>query len=449
MIGVRTPATSRRTTSAVALGFAVVATLLVLSRPATAQEITIDLTPPERIAGHVIQSTVGAAFPDGVEVRLMVVDAAENLLEEQTQAVAADGAFEFDEYPRDDGTRYRLQVQYGNLLRTVNVEDSLTPDDIGLRIYETTNSLDSLSVGTHAIIVPRVDGRSRLMGVLELVELVNDGDRTFVPDLTTSGTGMPDLVRFALPPGYQELSIESDLPTGSVIEIDRGFALSNAVPPGEFSLLFSYAVEYGGDSITFDRTLPLGARELRLLVPPSLGDVSGDGLAIADETQLGETQYRVLRGDGYEVGASLEIRFTGLPQPSFVESVADFVGRSALTTIGIPALAALAMAALLAYVFLFRSRQQSAAAALQGAERQAVVDEIAALDERYEGGEFEDEEYDRLRALLVDRILGRPATEPEEDSAVYEDESDADDEEEDEDPEEETEDEQEDESVER
>ena len=87
MIGVRTPARSRRTTRAVALGFALAATLLILSRPATAQEITVDLTPPERIAGHVIQSTEGAAFPDSVEVRLMVVDGAENLLEEQTQAV--------------------------------------------------------------------------------------------------------------------------------------------------------------------------------------------------------------------------------------------------------------------------------------------------------------------------------------------------------------------------
>ena len=323
------------------------------------------------------------------------------------------------------------------------MEDALNPEDIGLLIYETTSSLDGLSVGTHAIIVPRVDGRTRLMGVLELVELVNDGDRTFVPNLTDPEAGMPELMRFSLPPGYQELNIESDLPTGSVIEIDRGFALSNAVPPGEFSLLFSYAVEYGGDSITFDRTLWLGARELRLLIPPTSGDVSGDGLEQVDETQLGETQYRVFKGSEYPAGAALRIRFTGLPQPTFVESIAEFLGRSALTTIGIPALAALAMAALLAYVFFFRSRQRAGAAALQGAERQAVVEEIAALDDRYEADEFEDEEYDRLRARLVNRILGRVETDDDEDEA------DLDEEEEDEDPEEETEDEQENESVER
>ena len=51
-----------------------------------------------------------------------------------------------------------------------------------------------------------------------------------------------------------------------------------------------------------------------------------------------------------------------------------------------------------------------------------MVEEIAALDERYEASEFEDEEYDRLRAKLVDRILGRAATDEDDDEEAARDE---------------------------
>lgn len=360
---------------------------------------------PDRVAGHVVQGTGDAEVPAGLEVTLRVIDAQGSLVDERTETIDADGTFSFADLPNQADNRYQLVVVYGNIRRTVAVEDALNPENIDLYVYEPTDALDDVTVLTHAIIIPRVDGRSRVMGVLELVELSNIGDRTFVPNISGSSAGMPQVVLFALPKGFQELSIESDLPTGSVLETELGFALTNAVPPGEFSIMFSYAVEYDGDSFEFARTMTLGAREVRILMPPSAGIVSGDGLSPQEDAQLGETSYRVLRGLDYPRDERMTIRFSQLPQPSFIETIANFTGRSAWTTIGVPTVAAAAMAGLLAYVFLFRKHRRDAFGTISPGQRRRLVSEIAALDNRYESGEVDDDEYDRLRDALVGKAL--------------------------------------------
>jgi hypothetical protein len=371
---------------------------------------------PDRIAGNVIQASSGAEIPNGKEVTLVTYDGSNIPVGEQSVAVGADGAFEFNEFPKTEGYRYELQTLHGDLRQTVRVEDALDPTGIGLRIFETTATLEGISATSHVTIIPRVDGRDQLMGVLELVEISNGGDRTFIPDLENPAPdGIPQLLRFSLPPGYEELTVDADLPTGNVLEIKTGFAMSNAVPPGDFRILYSYVIGYDGASIIFDRSLGFDVFEYRILMPPTYGNVSSEGFEVVGDELLGDTNYRVFQRDDLSSTDRLEIVFTDLPEPSTLQSFQNFVGGSAWATIGTPAAAAAIMAILLGYVFFYHNRNRPAYS-VGGLRRGELVEQIAELDALHDADEIDDEEYAEERLELFDRAIDAPeGDEPEPD----------------------------------
>jgi uncharacterized membrane protein len=390
---------------------AIVLFALLLAVPTTialAQEPPPEVQPlptPDRIAGDVIQVSSGADVPNGLEVTLITYSGTGSPISEKSVAVGADGAFEFTGFQKGDGYRYELVTNHGNLLQTVRVEDAINAEEIGLRIFETTPDLDGISVTTHVMIVPRVDGKDRIMGVLELVQISNGGDRTFVADLANPAPdGLPRLLRFSLPSGYEDLTVDSDLPSGTVLEIETGFALSNAVPPGDFRILYSYTSRYDGSETVFSRGLPNDVHEYRVLLPDEAGTASAPGFFESGTETLGETTYKVLTRTGIPSGERFEISFTDLPEPTTFQSIQNILGGSTWATIGVPAAAAIAMAVLLGYVFIYRPRRQPRFAP-GTAGREALVKEIADLDRRYEAGEIDDETYAAERQALFDLAL--------------------------------------------
>ena len=49
-----------------------------------------------------------------------------------------------------------------------------------------------------------------------------------------------NFIRFSLPEGFFDLYVETDLPSGNLIEIPQGFALTSEVPSGDSNIIFSY-----------------------------------------------------------------------------------------------------------------------------------------------------------------------------------------------------------------
>ena len=427
----RTGATLRRIVVGIIVLAVAGATILGLPLAAVAQDpppvrsldtqdfqVVGPLPTPDRIAGHVSQGTQDGPIPAAHDVTLITIDGDDIAIDDATVQTATDGSFEFTGFPQGEGYRYRLTTLYGNLQQTVNVEDALNADSITLLVYETTSVLESIAATTHVTIVPRVDGKTQLMGVLELIEISNGGDKTFIADLQNPAPdGMPQLLRFGLPEGFDELTVDSDLPSGNVLEINTGFALSNAIPPGDFRVLFSYVIEYDGSEVVLDRSLPFDVHEYRVLMPPVFGTAEGAGFAATDDQQLGDTNYRVLQGSGFAMGDRIRITFTGLPEPGFTQRLQNFVGDNALVTFGLPLIAVAVMGAMLIYVFFVRDRRKVATSA-GGVSREQLVAEIAALDKRHDAGEVEEDEYTGRRQNLFDQALGaEPVSEDAKDQA--------------------------------
>ena len=113
----------------------------------------------------------------------------------------------------------------------VDVLPDNAEEEVTLTVYNSTTSLDEISVTTYSMVIPVIDGSTGVLGVLAAVNLVNSGDTVYLADLTDPALTGFKLLRFNLPEGYQELTVESDLPSGNVMEISTGFAISNPVPP--------------------------------------------------------------------------------------------------------------------------------------------------------------------------------------------------------------------------
>ena len=359
---------------------------------------------PEIISGRVINGTAGAAVPDGLEVVLLTLDEGKaQIVDRDSAFVDEEGRFEFTEFPTAPGLTYRVAANDGLFTPSVDVSDAADWSNIELVVYERTKALDDLWVSSYSLLVPSIDARSRTMGVLGAIDLRNEGDTVWLPDLTDPALTGLQLLRFSLPAGFSDLSVESDLPPGNVMEIGTGFALSTPAPPGEFNILFSFLLAYDGNGFEFPLNLPFGADEVRFMMPEEGITITGEGLGPPRTTVVNDRTFTIVEGSGFERGTRINVTFDGLPSPTFVERAVDYFGDRAY----IPILAWLVGAAflsLLAFAFI-RARNRPPTAE---PTRRELVEAIAALDDLRDAGEIEADEYTGKREELMRKALNAP-----------------------------------------
>ena len=303
-----------------------------------------------------------------------------------------DGAFRF-EFEYDPAFAYGVSVRYQNTVYGTDLDLSNgSPDPVALTVYESTSDDGVISARSASILLAAADGGARTVSALEIVRLANDSDTAYVP-----GEGVMELLRFGLPEGASELTLDTRLIGADFIQVDRGFALLASVPPGEYDVMFSYKFPYESDEFTLSKTYRYGADSARALAAEEVMAIESDELGEPKSERIGERAYRVLEADGFTRGAAVSIRLSGLPTPGAAE-------RAGARLDGIrfeyaaPVALALLMAGLLAYGAIWRSGARSAAAqpAHQPAAR-ADSDADANLDD-----DPDDDESAVVRAMIAD-----------------------------------------------
>jgi uncharacterized membrane protein len=304
--------------------------------------------------------------------------------------------------------------------------------NVRITIYDDTRSLDDITLSSYVMMVPTIDARTRQAGVLTVINVNNTGDRIWIPDLTDPNLTGLDLLRFNLPEGFSDLSIESELPTGNILEIDTGFAITNPIPPGEAAILTSYILPYEGDGFEFNLKTPYGIDQIRMLLPDGGGEITADGLGTIESVVVAESVFNSVEGENFAVGGEINIKFSGLPQPTPLQSLSDFFqGRTYV--IVIIWIVGVALLLILGYA-MYSSRKSSDLESDdddEPASRADIVAEIAALDEEFEAKNIDEDEYNDQRDALKRLALeldenSSPEAETPEDEDVVSDESDAD-----------------------
>ena len=364
-------------------------------------------SPPESILGKVSNGTDGGVVPTDLQVILMSIDLGSNsIIEQETTTVDQDGIFRFDNLVSGPGLSYRVVVNHGTFTPSVDMANVENWQNVRLSIFDETKSLEDITVSSYVMMIPTIDARSRQVGVLTVINVDNRGDTVWVPDLTDPALTGLDLLRFNLPKGFSDLAIESQLPTGNILEIDTGFALTNPVPPGEAAILISYILRYEKDSFDFNLKLPYGADQVRILLPDEGGTISAEGFGAGESVVVAEKMFNQYQGEDYAAGVELLTTFSELPQPTTLQKLSDFFkGRTYV--IAIISVVGIALLSILGYA-MFSSRKNSDLSSDDDDDvisRADVIAEIAALDEEFEANNIDEDDYNERRDELKRLVL--------------------------------------------
>ena len=372
--------------------------LLGLPQPSVyAQDMTT-------VQGVISNGTPGAEIPVDLTVTLDVYRLGERI--ESTNTVSdASGNFSFEGVPGGFGIGYILSAQYAGGFYFFEKDFPLPPEPVELLVYESASDGEAVRVKVHTLVVNGADADTGLMNVLALVGLENSGDHTFVPDAPQAG--MMSFLRFSLPPLAGEVDVQSNLRGGSVIQIDLGFAMTTPIPPGSYEIAYTYQAAYEGGKLSYTQSFPFGADTFRVLLLSGLGSVSGDGLEETEPATLGDQDYIQLEAKDMDVGARVDLEFSGLPQPPLWKRWQKSASQEGFVQIAIPSAFGVALLSLLGYALLQRREPAVAVAGALGdpAQRSALVEAMARLDDSFQRRELEEGEYLQQRRALKDQAL--------------------------------------------
>ena len=249
---------------------------------------------PALISGEVVNGTPGGE-PHAERLVVLHVLMQDGDQDFRSVATDANGAFSFADVPVAEVLGYLLVATHRGVDYTLEILPGEPLTGLELKIYETTDSLEDIGIVLDSVMIADWDVPNRTLSVLELVQLENNGSATFVPDLSQPASMA--FLRFALPSDARDLQVQTQLPQGQVLQVDRGFAVTSAVPPGQHGMAFTYTAPYQGDRLDFSRRFSLGAQAFRILMPVDLGSATGSALSSGDNTRIGDTDYRVLQAE--------------------------------------------------------------------------------------------------------------------------------------------------------
>ena len=408
---------SRQPVRAVAILSVII--FLVATTAGSRQQVAAQEFPTE-INGRVVQGTAGSEVPAGLKVVLLVVDELrQEIISTQDTLIGTNGEFNFTDFVSGPGLSYRVAADNGKHTPSVDLKPGESSfSDVEIKIFDSTESFDDIRISNYLMLVPSIDRVSRLIGVLGVITLVNGGDKVWIADLENPQLTGLDLLRFNLPEGFSDLSVESILPAGDILQIPTGFALTNPVPPGEFDILITYVVNYTGDFLEFPLRLAYGADQVRIIMPEGAATVSGLGIGPSEGAIIDGAAYSVVNGENYERDSRLDLTFGSLPTPSLLERTQLFFeGRDYIVVIA--GVAGAAMLGLLVYAYFFAQQRKNLSQAgslasypeYEGLQRTAIVEAIALLDQQHADDEIDAAEYSARRAVLTQAALSARVTE--------------------------------------
>jgi len=391
------------------LALVLITSLLVMSQLQSAGlPVASAQSPPDEILGIIVNGTDGGVVPENMEVLLMSIDLASNqIIEQESTTVDEDGIFRFSNLVSGPDLSYRVVANAGVYTPSIDMRGVENWSNVRINIYNPTTSLEDINLDSYVLMVPSIDAKGRQAGILTVINVNNTGDRIWMPNIDDPNLTGLDLLRFNLPAGFTDLAVESELPPGYILEIDTGFAMTNPIPPGASAILVSYIISYEADGFDFTLKLPYGADQVRMLLPEDAGLIKAAQLGSLESVVVADNVFNSLEGINFAVDEQINVSFTGLPQPTALQSLSDFFeGRTYV--IIITWVVGIVLLAILGYA-LYSSRKSSDLSSEDDdefASRTDIVAEIAVLDEEYEAKNIDEDDYndqrDELKRLALE-----------------------------------------------
>ena len=316
-----------------------------------------------------------------------------------------EGEFVFENIDLISGAIYTLSCEYSGVIYKAVYDESTLGGDLELVVYEDTTDMSELLVVGHSLILRKIDSSEKLIQVLEMVTIENHGSRSFVPDLENSGP--MNLLRFSLPDGAANLDVRSSLTGGTILQINVGFAMNTPIPPGVHEIIYTYVFPYEETVKNLSPSFPLGADTFRVLMETGLGELKVNDLAVKDPITLEGVEYKYFEGYEIEPASRVQIELHGLYQPSALRLFMDGLFTRNLAKVVVPSVFGLGLMGALAYLYVAHRRRIARGLFADGpmSGREATLELIAHLDDRFQAGNINQSEYESTRKQMKSRVL--------------------------------------------
>lgn len=216
----------------------------------------------EGVVGRLVNGSTGGGVPAGAEVTLHVLRGnAHSQSEERSTVADEQGTFWFDDVAVGNAVAHRIVAVYAGVTYS-GAPARLMPEAperrVELPVYETTDADPGVRATKTLLVLGAVDRERQEIVVMEVVTQLNPSDRTFVPSVS-GPAGPMGLPRFGLPAGAIGLEPAMGTTPEQIIQVDRGFASTAPLPPGEGTVAYTYRLPYAAPQRVIEKTLSTGA----------------------------------------------------------------------------------------------------------------------------------------------------------------------------------------------
>lgn len=338
------------------------------------------------VSGTLVNLTPGADVPHDLEVTVFHFPGGlSDNVTEQTVMADASGQFRTSEFvDAQVGDVFAATVLYGSVTypsQFITLEQETQSVDLGIGIYEETSSVDTIQIDAfHIVLTLNATGIS----VDEIYVISNNGDRIVVNREAAA-------LNFMLPAGASEFQLLDGGTPATIGPTPDGFGYFEALPPGETTLQFAIRYQLSSEA-TLDRSFEYPVSTINVLFQSD--DISLSSAQLIDQGILPFEQqsYQQFSGGPLAVGQILAIRLG-----------AQTVDTNLLIGIALSLLILFAVAGIIIWRRRVSTREHVSKPS--SAERERLLNNIAALDDSFEAGELEEAVYRKQRDEMKQKLL--------------------------------------------
>lgn len=360
---------------------------------------TVDVV-PGTISGQISNGTAGGDVPEGLTVTLYDWDSQFNVSQAET-TTGTDGTYIFEDVEIDATHAYAVAVRYRErrfASEIVRGDPANLPLQLPVTIYELT---EDPAVLTITGLVNQITALGNGLQIVQVMNFQNTSDRVYTTSNAVNDNQFASVV-LTLPPGANIIGFPNNEQRFIVSDDQTTVADTVPVLPGQDHIIqMVYLVPYEGDAIV---EYPLNYAlegQVRLLLRPETLEIVGDTYQSIGPQEVGQNTYRGYGGT-FSLSAadviSYEVRGQAAPAAAQLDPPAVTGG----TLIAVVGIAMVALALVIAILFMVYQRRNRSAD--EGRLIDALVRQIAELDEAHDQGEINHDLYQRQRQQLKARL---------------------------------------------
>ncbi len=329
----------------------------------------------------------------GIELTLREM-LGDRVTDEKKLMTDKNGAFEFRDLPWNRS--YTITLNYRG---TEYVTDKLVfyPDEdtktTELPVYEPTESDSEIIIKqAHMILQVATDSIS----IAELLMFENKDKKIYVGSEIVDGKR--ETLKFHLPGDASNIQFIHGITSENVVQTESGFSDTSPIWPGVSRVVYTYTIPFKSGKNVIEDRVNYPTDSFLLLVSDLDEKVTVEGLSGGDVVDIQNEKFVQWTGSNLKSGSSIVVTIN----KSFDrESIAKWAAVGVVL---------LVVGGGILYAFIFKGKgfdRNESKETLNDIEKEKalLIQEIAELDDRFEGGGLDEEIYKKVRTEKKERLI--------------------------------------------